>query len=263
MSGKRFSTAYAIPFRVTYAGADAWASGTALQIAVRYTGVPNETFQAVAPVRLLTQLAATGALAGNSIRPSTSSLRLSEHDILAARRHIALMLRDCVVDPCSIVVLTHLFLAADSAVLPEEISIFPPTGETALHSLSDQTSEFSTYPERYAALPFRLIDEQPESGGYTFTADLASNVTPEAALSLGRDLSVWTAAVKAGAYGLAPIPPQQSYAEPAQEAPACFDTTIEWSVSKVRADPACIDALVNIFAAFHDRWHSIKELTIS
>ena len=75
-------------------------------------------------------------------------------------------------------------------------------------------------------------------------------------------LDSWTATVLAGGFALAPIPPADNYVEP--DGPFVeYDATVEWTVFRLRANTAAVDALVNAFAAFHGRHRQITTLTIS
>ena len=58
------------------------------------------------------------------------------------------------------------------------------------------------------------------------------------------------------------IPPTSSYVELAQQDVIAFGTTIEWGILKLRADPDSTAAVVNIFAAFHERCQPLDSLSI-
>jgi len=159
-------------------------------------------------------------------------------------------------------VLAHLFLARREALPLQSLEVSVP-GERAIQRLGYDPTRLSTYPKVYEKLPFILTNEEPESGGYTFTAELGQPLQAQNGQYLEYALKGWTEGVLAGGYGLAPIPPQESYVEPDSGPLTSFDTTVEWPVFKLRADPACLEGLINIFAAFHYRCQGLVSLTIS
>jgi len=75
-------------------------------------------------------------------------------------------------------------------------------------------------------------------------------------------LNLWRDFIADGGFALAPIPPDANYLEP-DDPFVDFDQTIEWTVFKLRAHPASIDALVNVMAAFSALHQPLVELCIS
>jgi len=256
------TTAYTLPFEVKYAPGPMFSSGGTIEVIadIKYRlGFDQKAAGQILDV--FTRLARIGALAGKDIEPWWAELQ-SELPRFSGGQEIYFTFLNCSVDERALVVLTHLFLARQKEVPLLSLELAPPTAR-AMQILQSDPSELSTYPEIYKRLPFTFENEEPESGGYTFTAELKQPLKAQYAETLQNALIFWTEAVLAGAYGLAPIPPEECYIEPYEEYVTSFGTTVEWTVFKVRADPACIDGVVNIFAAFHGRCQEILTLRIS
>ena len=101
----------------------------------------------------------------------------------------------------------------------------------------------------------------PESGAYTFIAELAQPLNDVNASRLDAALKTWSRCVLSGGFALAPIPPEENYVEP-DDPFVTFDNTVEWTFFKHRAHPRSLSALVNVFAAFHYRFQAVQLLTI-
>jgi len=55
----------------------------------------------------------------------------------------------------------------------------------------------------------------------------------------------------------------KDYVEPLMEGADAYDTTVEWAVCKLRADPeAAIDGLLNLLGCFHVRHQPIIAVEI-
>lgn len=258
----RITTAYILPFEVKYAKGRILSSGTPVELVAKPKS-RKESDQIIISriVEVFTSLAATGALAGKELNPGRSELRLKS-PLNDFGHEIRVTFLDSIVDERALIVLTNLFLATQETLLLESFQLLPPGGQ-AMEPLQSDPSALSTYPDIYGQLPFTIEDEDPEGGSYTFTVELRQPLEGRHEEILENSLFAWTEAVLAGAYGLAPIPPQESYVELYEDHVTSFETTVEWAVFKVRADPACINGVVNIFAAFHDRCQEILHLRIS
>jgi hypothetical protein len=251
-------TTYVLPFAVTYPGAGVLSSSRPVELRVRLGAGDGAAARQV--VEVFTRLAATGALVGRDLDPASSGLVPAPPEQGAGQLRFPLL--DCRVDDCALVVLAHLFLARSPELALRALEVATPGREP------DQVLRFSrtglaTYPGVAQPLPFPLTDEDPEGGGYTFTAELLEPLRDRCRDALDAALTAWVEAVRAGAYALAPIPPRECYAEPLDAGVTSFGRTVEWAVEKVRADPACIGGLVNLFAAFHGRCQPLAGLLIS
>lgn len=252
--------AFDLPFSVSYPTPPFFSTGQDATIVVRLRdGIsPEEIARASAVVDLFVRFANLGGLAGRSIEPWRSGATWHPAD---AVRHdeMSFRLGRCLFDDAGLVALCGLFLHERNVALLRAIEVYAGAPKERLAS---DTSSYSTYPERFAKIPFEVIDEQPESGAYTFALTLEQPLDTYNQEVLQQALCTWTEFILAGGYALAPIPPKENYVEP-DDPFVQFECSLEWSVFKLRAHPASVDALINVLAAFHGRQRRVTSLTIA
>ncbi len=257
------TSGYDLPFRVSYSREGALSKGAPLIVHGRCRGGASPDRKAVAEIfEIFGDLAKTGALAGGGIAPGQSGLEVGAPSF-GSGREFSVLLEKGAIDDRALVVLAHLFLARREAIPLESLEV-APRGETPRLEVASNPGEGeSTYPGIYAKLPYEIEDDEPQSGSFTFTLTLEDEAQERWADVLQGALSAWARAVLAGAYAQAPVPAEESYCEPDSDEVAWFKSTLEWIVFKVRADDACVHALLNIFAAFHEKCQKVRRLEIA
>ncbi len=212
-------------------------------------------------LQLHARLADTGAFGGRALAPWDTDMALRVPPPINPRSCSAR------VDPCRIaeeswVVLCNLLLRVHQTVRIEKVDIILGEDQTPIELATSRTA-VSTYPTRYATAPFKVIDLEPEGGSYSFLIGLASPLTAHNEEWLNAALQTWAEAVREGAYALAPTNPISDSVDPHGDGVDSYETTVEWAVFKLRADPiGALDALLNIFFKFHDRNQPIRTLEI-
>lgn len=253
--------AYDLPFEVRYSPGRVFSCGGDVSIFVNVLE-PSTNMNILAEiVRMFAALGKTGALSGAEIEPWKSELMLSEASSAAARSN-RFDFSYCLADERALSVLLQLLMAKRTVLALESVRI-SSQGRQPNIKLRQIPDLSTTLPEIFSHLPFLLIDENPESSGYTFTAELQRPLLPEQQRYLEEALRIWTTVVRAGGYEMAPIPPEESFVELVSDSVAVFDTTVEWGITKLRADPDCINGIVNIFGAFHTRCQPLLSLGIN
>lgn len=254
-----FQTAFELPFVVSHPVSPFFSKGGAIELVVHLSPDAGEEAAIVIAeaVRLFVAVANTGALSGHHIAPERSGVRLAGQNT-SVPGVLSFQLADCRMDDRALVPFCDLLLHQKRAAWIRAVALKGAGPTTRL----DGAGRFSTYPERYDPLPFSLVDEQPESGAYTFTAQLSQPLTAASRQHLESDLSAWCSFVLDGGFALAPILPEGNYLEP-DDPFVDFDQTIEWTVFKLRAHPASLDALINLMAAFSARGQRLVQLCIS
>jgi hypothetical protein len=211
-------------------------------------------------IGLFARLADTGAPGGPARAPWDTRFAFAPRPVEDPRDFL-FHVSPCRVEPEAWIVLCHLLLRVHRILPLEFVEILQP-GDLYPAELAQSSPGGSTYPRAFAPLPFVLDDLEPEGGGYSFLIALASPLLPENETLLNDWLATWAQAIQSGAYALAPDDPATDYVEP-DGAIVAYDTTVEWAVFKLRADPvAAIEAFLNILCCFHVRCQPIVSVEI-
>lgn len=252
------ATGFTLPFRFMLSRPDRLMDGP---VSIRIRATDADTAGLVRDaIGLFARLAATGALGGIAPAPWDTRFVLAPRPVDDPRDNL-FHVASCRLDPAAWIVLCHLLLRLHGALPLEFVEILQP-GDPYPARLAESGTDDSTYPPAHAPLPFVLDDLEPEGGGYSFLIALASPLLPANETLLNAWLATWAAAIQRGAYALARSDPESDYVEPDGEIVA-YDTTIEWAVFKLRADPvAALDAFLNILCCFHVRCQPILSLEI-
>jgi hypothetical protein len=252
-------TAFRLPFRAVHPAEGFFSGGEEVQLSLEFAADPTPTQVALADglMRLFADFAATGALSGQRFAPHRSGVDVGLIEMRSSSVRVY-SLGHCRIDDAAMVLLCDMLLRESVALSLR--SFIVSNGGQGVDLLQDPNS-WSTYPARYTPLPFEVDDQEPESGAYTFVLDLAEPLKSAASSTLTAWLGLWTRCVMAGGYALAPISPKDNYVEP-DDSIVDFATTVEWSVFKLRAHPAAIDALVNLLACFSQEVQRVLRLAI-
>jgi hypothetical protein len=205
---------------------------------------------------LFTDVANVGGFSGAYINPAKSGLKIQSAE--SHGKTLSFAFDSCRIDDRSFIVFLEMLLHGDLASQIASVEILSAS-QMPLAVASSMSS--SSYPLVYKRLPFLLSDNQPESGAYTFILDLKEPLNEENCFSLQYGLNQWSDLILSGGFALAPNVPDDNYVEPDHEVTS-FDSTVEWSIFKLRADPASIGALLNIFTWFSETKQVIVSVTI-
>ena len=253
-------TAFLLPFAVQQPPQPFLSQKQPLALTVRCASSASEqdVGAVLRTVRLWTQFANTGGLAGSRINPAEAELHVSATSP-PANPHCHFGLSECYVDDRAYVVLVEMLLRGPAASLIEAVELSRRFGEPLLSLTCG--AKTSTYPATYAHHPFALTDQRPESGAYTVVLEMAQPLLDDNRNTLESALMIWTQVVLAGGFALAPNSPSDNYVEPDHQL-TVFDLTVEWSMFKLQADPASIGALLNVLTCFSLSRQRISSVTI-
>lgn len=252
-------TAFQLPFRAAHPPDGFFSSEKEVLLCLEFACEPTTRQLAIADsvMLLFTDFAATGAMSRRQFIPHRSLLAVGPTAMQSSKLRVYSLSR-CSIDDAAMVVLCDMLMRQKDAMPLRSFIIRNGDQETELRQ--DPTS-WSTYPGQHEAPPFDVEDQQPESGGYTFVLDLEEPLKSLAREVITSRLNLWTRCVLSGGYALSPIEPQFNYVEP-EDSVVDFATTLEWSIFKLRAHPAAIDALVNIFVFFSKETQRVLRVTI-
>jgi hypothetical protein len=249
-------TGYRLPFPTSVSPGLLLSKGQAIEIEGTLTRIPADPAQGIAAWHTFVRLAETGALAGESIRPDLSWITAE-----ALRTDLASFgatCTACAVDESAAIVISQMFAACGEAFPVSRLTLAGP-GSPAVRPIESAGDGSSDYPMIFKPLPFTWEDERSQGDCMGILAEFVSPLSTASAARLEADLNSWAAVVLAGGYALPPIPPGNSHLEVSEGAFAVYGSTVEWGFCKLRADPASVDGLVNLFTAFHRR---IQPLTL-
>jgi hypothetical protein len=250
-------TGYDLPFAVQIADAPLLSTGGDVEL--RCAGAPGlgASSELRGAVDRFVRLARTGALGSSLVAARSSGIE----GMTLSAGGIA-VLGACRVDERAALILTYMLFAQRRPLSLRSVKLLPiPDLRSALRPPRRDPDEESSLPDHPDEPPFELIDEDPGGRSRTFTVEFSRNIGPEEELLLTEAFGAWADVVSAGGYGLAPIPPEESYIE--SEPPAFWGSGMEYSVLKLDADPQAVEALINLFVAFHHRGCPLVSLTIS
>jgi hypothetical protein len=117
------------------------------------------------------------------------------------------------------------------------------------------------YPELWADLPFPVEIQDSESETRILRAQFTGPLTEDQICSIHSDLMCWGGTVSAGAYGVAPVAPQDCGCLPLNPVEH-YAGEIAWAVEKCRFHYAALRALVSVCATIDQRRATIAGLTI-
>lgn len=253
------TTGYSLPFRFIHSDLGAMA-GRAVIVRV-LTVQPDADERVAGALRQFAQLAAIGAFGSDQLAPWLTALQVKPRPVSRDQEYI-FDLPVCRIASEAWVVLCHLLLRVHHDLPLRSVEVVLD-GDPLPQQMRESPYLDSTYPQRYALPPFQLDDREPESGGASFYIQLHSPLTPQNEATLNGWLEAWCQGVLHGAYAIAPIDPVKDYVEPDGNGVDTYDTTIEWAIFKLKADPVgAMDGLVNLFCRFHHDCQPLASLEI-
>jgi hypothetical protein len=204
-------------------------------------------------------LALTGALAGTAGPPA----RAAAFDWSRPRRSGAAVeweLSRCVFDERAAIMLAQLFMLSHMAHPISGVAIFSPGGAAA--PLAYDPSLEDPYPPIWQPAPFPAsIDPDIHEAAvlrirFSRTPDLGEQQ------HIRDPIINWGVATTMGAYGVAPVPPNECFAQ-FDPVIAFLKDELEFELVRLRAHPSCLHGLVNVCIALHQSVLPITELHIA
>jgi hypothetical protein len=206
------------------------------------------------------ELAVSGALSGAQIPPWSSSIK--DFDESVEEDTISWTLRDCCLSESSLVMLAQSFLLVYERFPFESLTFLSDKQESGYTQLATNISmPHSVYPDVYKPLEFNLTNDFGSSSGAEIVIEFENELTDEDKVNLDVELTSWFAAGEVGFYAVSPLSPADSTFTSNDD--LFFDvSTLEFSLSRFRADPAALNGLVNICSAMSHNIATIKEVVI-
>jgi hypothetical protein len=252
---------YSLPYTVVYDDGPLMSVGQDIRIRAELNTVATAASvdamdSLVLPFFLL---ATSGALAGARIAPWTSTMADKEGPFVR-ERIVEWTLRSCTVDERSIAMLSQMLLSVYDSAPIARITFSGARQAPGVLRLEDNSQTADQYPGRYSEPGF------PVTGGPEFTAEVVVRVifdlppSPEIQKATDAELFSWAPGVVSGAYGVAPVIPDQCTASIDQTEYAKSELT--WHMSRVRAHPAALVGLVNVFESVSRRIARVSQMIV-
>lgn len=249
------ATSHRLPFGFAYSPSALQSGGQGV-LRVRFANVAMASAVESAVVAF-EALAALGAFPGAGISPAKSTLALAAAPSQAPGELRWSFDRAGLSDE-ALVPLAHLLLDAHRAASIRGVDVVdaftPPVALT-----TDDAG--STYPQICSDIPFQLDDDDMLGEDYAFEIELDEPLRREGEAWLNGLFAAWSRVVSMGAFAEAPTSTASAYVE-TQSAVVFWDRQVEWALFKLRADGACIDAILNGLVAFHGRCQSVRRVSL-
>jgi hypothetical protein len=256
------STPYSLPFEVLYQDGPIMSVGqdVSVKVAIRGVVTPEAVDAIDSLITPFFLLATSGAMAGATIRPWLSTIA-DKQGPFANSDTVEWILQSCTVDRKSIIVLAQMLLSAQDLHPLSRITISGAAGSFSLQRLIAGSRAADPYPTTYRDLDFPVIREQEIGSEVLVRALLQGRVSPEIRTAAEAELLSWAAGLLSGAYGVAPIRPDECTASIDIET-QYVDSELTWPITRFMAHPAALDGLTNVFASISHRVVPVRQLAI-
>jgi len=205
-------------------------------------------------------LASSGALSGDRIDPATSAINDKEGPFGDAKV-VEWLLRSCRVDERSITVLAQMFLSVQDICPITRLTISGAHTPGATQLAVSNSPSANPYPETVADPGFPVEREPELYPEFVVRADFAEQISAEVVTDVDAEVFSWAAGLLSGAYGVAPIRPDECTATIDEES-VQIKSELTWSLTRFRAHPAALGGLINVFAAVSRRVARVTRLAI-
>jgi hypothetical protein len=254
------ATAYDLPFTVTLPPPPLLSTGQTVRLQVlpaapRTEEVIEDYESVVTPFAVLAE---TGALAGAS--PSPAFARAFEWfgpEWVGAG--LEWQFEGCVFDDRAAVVLAQLFLLSHKAHPVRAVTLTAPGRATAPLPYDSRVND--PYPPIWRPAPFPVFIDPDLYDAVTLRVKFVRTMTADEGRTIDSLIMTWAAVTSLGAYGAAPIPPEECTAL-FPEKVILIDDELELPITKMRAHRSCLHGLVNVCIALHQTVLPILDLSI-
>lgn len=254
-----FPLTEAPPFSLRATPGPLFRGGTAVSVRVRLAGPVGEPARDELHARLtaFARHARAGSLAGAGLVPARSGVAALEGPAVSGAT-ASWTLVGCDLDEGALAVLVNLLAGCPAD--PPVADVLLARGTAPPHPLRPVPDPAAVFPAR-PRLDFPVYLADSETDQVRLRVVFAAPLTPEAEAAAVGALGDWVAAVELGGYAVAGVPAADCGLI-ADDAPAVYSAELEWTLEKVRADPAMTDALLAAVQALSARVAPIVEVEI-
>jgi len=154
-----------------------------------------------------------------------------------------------------------LLLAAHADVPLKRVRLSSAAGQVPRPVTVDPNLE-DPYPQAPPKLPFPWSIGDSESDVRELQITFAAPLSDEQREFVSGELASVGIAIAAGAYGVAPVPPEDCGCQPSEDVEHS-DNELRWVLEDCRFHPAALDGLLGVCLSLHHRVAAITSVTIS
>ncbi len=203
-------------------------------------------------------LASSGALSVETGAPLPDELELPLFSM--SQREARFVFDGWVLDERASHCLLCLLLAAHAEVPLKRVRVFT-SGQVPKPITVDPELE-EPYPQAPPRLPFSWTIEDSESDVRELRVTFAAPLSTEQQELVSEELKAVGAALSAGAYGVAPVPPEECVCLPADDV-EYSDSELSWVLEDCRFHPAALEGLIGVCLSLHHQVAAIVDVTIA
>lgn len=258
----QLTSAYLLPYDVHYDEDQLMSRGNDVRLKIALdTAATADVVDALDSLVLSFFLLATsGALAGRDIAPWASTIQ-DKNGPFVQGHVVEWVFRSCTIDTNSIIVLAQMLLSVQDLSKVNSVTFSDLHVSSAVSKVAFARSVVDIYPAMFYDPGF-VIERSSEVGREVLVrAIFTIFVTPQISEAVNAELFSWAAGLLSGAYGIAPITPDQCTAS-LNDKVIYFKSELNWSLSRFAAHPAAFNGLINLFASISRRIAPLSHLVI-
>jgi hypothetical protein len=258
----QLNSPYRLPYEVLYDDGPLMSSGqdVRLRVILRTAATADAVDALDALVGPFVLLATSGAMSGERIDPATSTIEDKQGPV-ADDRVIEWILQSCSVDERSITVLSQMFLSVQDVCPVARVTLSGPRTSDRMQLAVVHFPESNPFPAAFANPGFAIARDAEVEREVLVRANVAEPALAEVLAAVDGELFSWAAGLLSGAYGVAPVKPDECTAIVDEETEYITPELI-WSFTRFSAHPAALDGLVNVFASISRRVARVSQLVI-
>jgi len=254
-------TPYTLPFRVMYQPVlESIERDITLRILLADTVSTDAASAIDSTVLPFFLMGTSGALAGESIQPWTSTIKEWSQPLILGSA-IEWLLTSVTVDPQAWVMLAQMLLVDHKKHAIKRVEIFDPRSSHKMVEVITGKSGFNPYPNSWTGISFAVDFYEDISKNFTVCAVFSRSLSKNEQALISEELFAWAPGLILGAYGVAPVPPDRCTGIPDEDI-VFVDNELEWSVSNFKAHTGAIEGLINVFASLSKKIVPVTEFRI-